>query len=150
MSRFPARCCIMKYEIILFRKIKEAISIMKPKQIFNSILAVLFVFPAPLAFAQTSSTDKRQATTTVPITVTGTIIPTPEEGAAAAYQPAKTLVVREDKSNYPGRYVLNGPGHVVDKSGRAVQTAIKPGARVLVYYISTGDLHMVDHVVVLD
>ena len=150
MSRFPARCCIMKYEIILFRKIKEAISIMKPKQIFNSILAVLFVFPAPLAFAQTSSTDKRQATTTVPITVTGTIIPTPEEGAAAAYQPAKTLVVREDGSNHPGRYVLNGPGHVVDKSGRAVQTAIKPGTRVLVYYISTGDLHMVDHVVVLD
>ena len=150
MSRFPARCCIMKYEIILFRKIKEAISIMKPKQIFNSILAVLFVFPAPLAFAQTSSTDKRQATTTVPITVTGTIIPTPEEGAAAAYQPAKTLVVREDSSNHPGRYVLNGPGHVVDKSGRAVQTAIKPGTRVLVYYISTGDLHMVDHVVVLD
>jgi hypothetical protein len=140
----------MKYEIILFRKIKEAISIMKPKQIFNSILAVLFVFPAPLAFAQTSSTDKRQATTTVPITVTGTIIPTPEEGAAAAYQPAKTLVVREDSSNHPGRYVLNGPGHVVDKSGRAVQTAIKPGTRVLVYYISTGDLRMVDHVVVLD
>ena len=140
----------MKYEIILFRKIKEAISIMKPKQIFNSILAVLFAFPAPLAFAQASSTDKRQATTTVPITVTGTIIPTPEEGAAAAYQPAKTLVVREDGSNHPGRYVLNGPGHVVDKSGRAVQTAIKPGTRVLVYYISTGDLHMVDHVVVLD
>jgi hypothetical protein len=140
----------MKYEIILFRKIKEAISIMKLKQIFNSILAVLFAFPAPLAFAQTSSTDKRQATTTVPITVTGTILPTPEEGAAAAYQPAKTLVVREDRSNHPGRYVLNGPGHVVDKSGRAVQTAIKPGTRVLVYYISTGDLHMVDHVVVLD
>ena len=123
---------------------------MKPKQIFNIILAVLFVFPASLAFAQTSSTDKRQATTTVPITVTGTILPTPEEGAAAAYQPAKTLVVREDSSNHPGRYVLNGPGHVVDKSGRAVQTAIKPGTRVLVYYISTGDLHIVDHVVVLD
>ena len=140
----------MKYEIILFRKIKEAISIMKPKQIFNSILAVLVVFPAPLAFAQTSSTHKRQATTTEPITVTGTIIPTPEEGAAAAYQPAKTFVVREDKSNHPGRYVLNGPGHVVDKSGRVVQTAIKPGTRVLVYYISTGDLRTVDHVVVLD
>jgi len=105
---------------------------------------------APLAFAQTSSTHKRQATTTEPITVTGTIIPTPEEGAATAYQPAKTFVVREDKSNHPGRYVLNGPGHVVDKSGRVVQTAIKPGTRVLVYYISTGDLRMVDHVVVLD
>jgi hypothetical protein len=31
---------------------KEAISIMKPKQIFNSILAVLFVFPLMGAFAQ--------------------------------------------------------------------------------------------------
>jgi hypothetical protein len=38
----------------------------------------------------------------------------------------------------------------VDKSGRVVQTAIKPGTRVLVYYINTGDLRMVDHVVVLD
>src|SRR6266480_2237885 len=32
--------------------IKEAISIMKPKQIFNSILAVLFVFPLMGTFAQ--------------------------------------------------------------------------------------------------
>jgi hypothetical protein len=32
--------------------IKEAINIMKPKQIFNSILAVLFVFPLMGAFAQ--------------------------------------------------------------------------------------------------
>jgi hypothetical protein len=105
---------------------------------------------APLAFAQTSAAHKRPATTTEPITVTGTIIPTPEEGAAAAYQPAKTLVVREDKSNHPGRYVLSGLGHIVDKSGRVVQTAIKPGTRVLVYYINTGDSRMVDHVVVLD
>src|SRR5437763_1669403 len=84
------------------------------------------------------------------ITLTTFLLPTSEEGAAAAYQPAKTLVVREDKSNYPGRYVLNGPGHVVDKAGRVVQTAIKPGTRVLVYYINNGDLRMVDHVVVLD
>ena len=116
----------------------------------RTIVTLVVMLIAPLAFAQTSSTHKRQATTTEPITVTGTIIPTPEEGAAAGYQPAKTFVVREDKSNHPGRYVLNGPGHVVYKSGRAVQTAIKPGTRVLVYYISTGDLRMVDHVVVLD
>ena len=31
---------------------KEAINIMKPKQIFNSIVAVLFVFPLMGAFAQ--------------------------------------------------------------------------------------------------
>ena len=71
----------------------------------RTIVTLVVMLIAPLAFAQTSSTHKRQATTTEPITVTGTIIPTPEEGAAAAYQPAKTFVVREDKSNHPGRYV---------------------------------------------
>ncbi|HWX15802.1 MAG TPA: hypothetical protein VNY07_04370 [Chthoniobacterales bacterium] len=119
----------------------------------KTTVTLALVLIAPLAFAQTSSTHKRQATTAeepITVTVTGTIIPTPDEGAAAAYQPAKTLVVREDSSNHTGRYVLNGHGHVVDKSGRVVQTAIKPGTRVLVYYINTGDLRMVDHVVVLD
>ena len=101
---------------------------------------------APLAFAQTRST---QATTaTERITVTGTIITTTEEGAAANYQPVKTLVVREDRSNTPGTYVLNGPGHVVNKNGEVVQTAIKPGTHVRVYYANVGDLRVVDHVVV--
>ena len=107
---------------------------------------------APLAFAQTSSKGTRQGTNTAePITVTGTIIKsTTEEGAAASYQPAKTLVVREDSSNYAGRYVLNGRGHVLNKAGEIVQTAIKPGTRVRVYYADMGDLRMIDHVVVID
>ena len=106
---------------------------------------------APLAFAQPSSTDKKQGTTTTePIKVTGTIIrTTTEEGAAASYQPAKTLVVCEDRSNNP-RYVLNGRGHVVNKAGEVVQTAIKPGTRVRVYYANMGDLRMIDRVVVID
>ena len=66
----------------------------------RTIVTLVVMLIAPLAFAQTSSTHKRQATTTEPITVTGTIIPTPDEGAATAYQPAKTFVVREDKSNH--------------------------------------------------
>jgi hypothetical protein len=53
-------------------------------------------------------------------------------------------------SQHPGRYVLNGPGHVVNKLGEVIQTAIKPGTRVRVYYANMGDLRMVDHVVVLD
>jgi len=107
---------------------------------------------APLAFAQPSSTNNKQGTTTTePIKVTGTIIKTTtEEGAAASYQPRKTLVVREDSSNNPGRYVLNGRGHVVNKAGDVVQTAIKPGTRVRVYYADMGDLRMIDHVVVID
>jgi hypothetical protein len=73
---------------------------------------------------------------------------TTEEGSAANYQPVKTLVVREDRSNTPGSYVLKGPGHVVNKNGEVIQTAIKPGARVRIYYVNTGDLRVVDHVVV--
>jgi hypothetical protein len=109
------------------------------------IVALGCVLIAPLAFAQPSSTDKKQGTTTTePINVTGAIIrTTTEDGAAASYQPAKTLVVREDRSNNPGRYVLN-------KAGEVVQTAIKPGTRVRVYYADMGDLRMIDHVVVID
>src|SRR6267378_6241252 len=105
---------------------------------------------APRAFTQTRSTHQRQTTTATeqPITVTGTIITTTEEGAAANYLPDNTLVVREDRSNKPGSYVLNGPGHVVNKNGEVVQTAIKPGTHVRVYYVNAADLRMVDHVVV--
>ena len=106
---------------------------------------------APVAFAQTRSTDKRQTTTATEqsITVTGTIVKmTTGEGSAANYQPFKTLVVREDGSNTPGSYVLNAPGRVVNKNGEVIQTAIKPGAHVQVYYVSTGDSRVIDHVVV--
>src|SRR6266516_7064060 len=116
------------------------------------ILTLGCVLIALLAFAQPSSTDKKQGTTTTePVQVTGTLIrKTIEEGAAASYQPAKTLVVTGDRSNNPGRYVLNGRGHVVNKAGDIVQTAIKPGTRVRVYYANMGDLRMIDHVVVMD
>jgi hypothetical protein len=113
------------------------------------ILACCALF-APLTFAQTGSKGTKQdATTTEPITVTGTIIKmTTEEGAAANYQPAKTLVVREDRSNTRGSYVLKGPGHVVNKNGEVIRTAIKPGTHVRVYYVNMGDSRVVDHVVV--
>jgi hypothetical protein len=102
---------------------------------------------APLAFAQTGSTHEGQTTTAIeqPITVTGAIITAPEEGLAVSYQPFKTLVVSKDT---PGRYVLNGPGHVVNNNGEVIRTAIKPGAHVRVYYVDTGGFRMVDHVVV--
>jgi len=105
---------------------------------------------APLAFAQPGSTNKKQ-TTTEPVTVTGAVIKmTTEEGAAANYQPIRTLVIREDNSKSAARYVLNGRGRVLNKAGQVVQTAIKPGARVRVYYANTSDLRTIDHVVVVD
>ena len=116
----------------------------------NIVITLTWLLVAPLAFAQPGSTNKKQ-TTTEPITVTGAIIKmTAEEGSAACYQPLGTLVVREDSSKGADRYVLNGYGHVLDKTGKVVQTAIKPGARVRVYYAHTSDSRAIDHVVLLD
>src|SRR6266700_5961104 len=111
----------------------------------KTIVTLACALIAPLAFAQTGSKGTRQGTTTTePITVTGTFIKmTTEEGAAASYQPAKTLVVREDGSNNPGSYVLKGRGRVVNKEGEVVQTAIRPGTRVRVYYANIGDSRVV-------
>src|SRR5260221_7459674 len=112
------------------------------------VILICCALVAPLAFAQPNSKGKQQETTE-PITVTGTIIKmTTEDGSAANYQPVKTLVVREDRSNTPGSYVLSGPGHVLNKNGEVIRTAIKTGAHVRIYYAHTGDLRMVDHVVV--
>ncbi len=116
----------------------------------NTIVMLACLLLAPLAFAQPGSTNKKQ-TTTEPITVTGAVIKmTTEEGAAANYQPVRTLVIREDNSKSTARYVVNGRGRVLNKAGQAVQTAIKPGARVLVYYANISDLRTIDHVVVVD
>ena len=115
----------------------------------KTVVTIACTLIALLTFAQPGS--KSTKTTTETITVTGTVIPSAiEEGAAANYQPAKTLVVREDGSNKPGSYVLKGPGHVVNKAGEVIKTGIKPGARVRVYYANMGGSRVVDHVVVLD
>jgi hypothetical protein len=115
---------------------------------FKKALVILAcgVLIAPVAFSQPK---QKTSDTEQGVTVTGTIIKmTAREGSAANYQPLKTLVVREDRSNTAGSYVLNGPGHVVNKSGEVIQTAIKPGTHVRVYYVNTGDSRIVDHVVV--
>ena len=119
----------------------------------KTIVTLVCALIVPLAFAQTSSTARKHkrhvttTTTTEPITVTGTYIAM-EEGAAASYQPARTLVVRTDSSNNPDRYVLQGPGAVVNKRGEVIHTPIKPGARVRVFYTAVGTTRVVDHVVV--
>jgi hypothetical protein len=103
---------------------------------------------APLAFAQPESKGKGTSAAEE-ITVTGTVIKmTSEDGSAANYQPAKTLVVREDRFNTPGSYVLNGRGHVMNKKGEVIQTAIKPGSHVRIFYANAGDSRIVDRVVV--
>lgn len=72
-----------------------------------------------------------------------------QEGTAAAYQPAGTLVVRTDSANSE-RFDSFGPGLVYDKFGRAIRGSIRPGARVVVFYTNNGYTRLVDHIVVLD
>jgi hypothetical protein len=108
---------------------------------------------APLASAKThqgtATTRTQTVATEEPITVTNRMMNTTEEGGSTAvYQPPKTLVVLEDRANIPDRYVLNGPGHVVDKYDGAVSTPIQPGTPVRIYYINTGNSRVIDHVVV--
>src|SRR5438105_15954170 len=89
---------------------------------------------APLASAKT---HKKGTTTEEAITVTGTVVKTTsEEGAVANYQPVRTLVVRGDRSTDPHKYVLEGPGHILNKRGELVQMPIQPGTRVHVFYVN--------------
>ena len=113
-------------------------------------ILICCAFLAPLASAQPNSNGTKQDTgSTQGVTVTGAIIKmTTEDGSATNYQPVKTLVVREDRSNAQGSYVLSGPSHVLNKNGEVIRTEIKPGAHVRIYYAQEGHLRMVDHVVV--
>ena len=110
------------------------------KKIIISIACCAFI--APLAFAQGPQT----ASVERGVTVTGTTTAiTVEGGEAASFQPPKTLVVHNEGS---GQYVLDGRGHVYNSKGEKVQTAVKPGAHVHVYFANNGGVRTVDHVVV--
>jgi len=101
---------------------------------------------APLASA---SPKQRTQTTTASeqgITVTGKTIITVDKGEAGSYQPQNTLLVHNVKD--PARYVLEGPGHVLNSKGEIVRTAVRPGASVHVFFASTGGVRTIDHVVV--
>jgi hypothetical protein len=107
-------------------------------------------FVAPLAFGQTRSAHNGTTKTEPTVTVTGTIITATEDGAATSYQPAKTLVIRQDNAAKPVSYTIDGRGHVVDKKGDPVIASVRPGTRVRVFYTNVGDQRMIDHVVVLN
>ena len=110
------------------------------KTIIISIASCALI--APLAFGQGPQT----ATVEKGVTVTGTsVVTTVEGGEAARYQPLKKLVVHKEGA---GRYVLDGPGHVFNRKGERVQTKIRPGARVYVYFANNGGARTIDHVVV--
>ena len=120
----------------------------------RTIIALACVLLASPAFAQPRYERVRYystpvaVTTSERVTVTAPIIEA-QEGSAATYQPAGTLVVRTDNAN-PERFNSFGPGLVYDKSGRAIRGPVKSGARVVVFYANDGYTRLIDHVVVLD
>ena len=116
-----------------------------------TLACALIISPA---FAQTTVERGRYyrtapvMTTSEQVIVTAPIIQA-QEGTAAGYQPAGTLVVRTDSAN-PERFDSFGPGLVYDKFGRAIRGPIRPGTRIVVFYASDGYTRLIDHVVVLD
>ena len=113
---------------------------MNMKKLLISIASCAFV--APLVFGQGSQT----ATVEKGVTVTATSpVTTIEGGEAASYQPQKTLVIRNEGG---GRYILDGPGHVFNSKGEVVQTALRPGTHVHVYFANNAGVKTIDRVVV--
>jgi hypothetical protein len=118
------------------------------------IVALVCALITSPAFAQTTLNRARyHRTPTAITTVEGVTVTAPiigaQEGTAATYQPAGTLVIRTDSAN-PERFDLFGPGLVYDKFGRPFRGAIRSGARVVVFYSTTGYARLVDHIVVVD
>jgi hypothetical protein len=116
----------------------------------KAIVALACVLIASPAFAQTTTRRTTTTLTTVEgVTVTAPPIISAQEGSAAGYQPAGTLVIRTDGAN-PERFDMLGSGLVYDRYGRPVRGPIKAGARVVVFYSTDGYARLVDHIVVLD
>src|SRR5262245_7854021 len=105
----------------------------------NIVIALVCAVVASPAFAQPKSNQKDKEGTEVGVTVTGAyVIIQSVEGVTAARQPSKdTLVVRTQGTPLTGYYVLEGPGHLFDKSGREISLkAVHPGQPMRVVYIT--------------
>jgi len=113
--------------------------IMITKTVIISIACSALI--APLAFGQGSQTAIVEKGVTVTATSPTTTV---EGGQAASYQPPKTLVIRNEGG---GQYVLDGPGHVFNSKGEAVQTALRPGTHVHVYFANNAGVKTIDRVV---
>ena len=113
----------------------------------RTVLSLACALIAPLAFAQTSTTTS-ETTTTNPATTTTETTTTTTEGTVTTFTPGKTIVVKTTAVD-PISYVLGKTVHYVNKAGREIEASmIKPGARVHVYYDSTGDTRVVNRVIV--
>ena len=101
------------------------------------VIALVCAVVASPAFAQPKSNQEDKEGTAVGVTVTGAfVIIQSVQGVTAERQPSSdTLVVRTHGTPLTGYYVLEGPGHLFDKSGREVShKAVHPGQSMRVVY----------------
>jgi hypothetical protein len=68
-----------------------------------------------------------------------------EGGEAASFQAPNTLVIQHDG---PGYYALDARGRVFNSKGELVDSAIRPGTRVHVYFSSNKGERTLDRVVI--
>ncbi len=111
------------------------------------ILSIACALIAPVAFAQTSTTTE-ETTTTAPATTTTTETTTYSAGTVTTYEPGKTVVVKSEQG--PVSFALGTAARIVDGAGKIVTAPLRAGQKVRVYYSSTGEKRVVDHVVVED
>jgi hypothetical protein len=127
------------------------------KKILITLVCALVASPA---FAQTKSKSTEEgANVAEGVTVIGIAVKT-AQGTVADYSntgratragPSNTVVVSTLGTGASGRYVLEGPGHIRDRSGREIPaTAVKLGTPVRVVYTQVGGTPTVDHIVVGD
>ena len=102
----------------------------------NIAIALVCALVTSPAFAQPKSNQQDKEGTAVGVTVTGALIIKSVGGVTAVRQPSNdTLVVWTHGTPLTGHYVLEGPGHLFDKSGREVShKAVRPGEPMRVVY----------------
>jgi hypothetical protein len=115
----------------------------------KSVITLACALVAPLAFAQTTTTEKTTTSSTdVPATSTTTESTTYESGTVTTYEPGKTIVVKGPEG--PLSFALGTAANVVDATGKAVTAPIRAGQRVKVYYTGPTEHRTVQRVVVED
>jgi hypothetical protein len=112
----------------------------------KSMITLACALIAPVAFAQTSTTE-RTTTTTAPATTTETTT-TYSAGTVTTYEPGKTIVVKGPEG--PVSFALGTAANIVDGAGKIVTAPLRAGQKVRVYYTGPTEKRVVERVIVED
>jgi hypothetical protein len=112
----------------------------------KSMITLACALIAPVAFAQTRTTE-RTTTTTAPATTTETTT-TYSAGTVTTYEPGKTIVVKGPEG--PVSFALGTAANIVDGAGKIVTAPLRTGQKVRVYYTGPTEKRVVERVIVED